>query len=443
TVSYWNKTWLDYTGQKREEAAGRAWDGIIHPDDVQLVMDYYVSAFTNRQPYFIPAVRTKQKDGAYRWHAYKGNPRYLPNGDFNGYIGVGFDVHEQKLVEDALAQQKRLYETVTDNTEDLIYIFDLNYRFTFANEALLTMWGKTWNDAIGKRLLENGYEPWHAEMHEREIDQVVATKKSIRGEVSFPHATQGKRVYDYIFTPVLNQEGKVEAIAGTTRDITDIKLAEETLKESEERFGTLADNMENLAWIADGEGWIYWYNKRWYDYTGTTLEEMEGWGWQKVHHPDHVERVLEATKKLWLVNETFELTFPLRRHDGEYRWFLTRGRPITDANGSVIKWLGTNTDITNELEARKRTEENEKKLQKTNTWFDIATNASGVGTWSLDVQTSKLEWSALHKKMWGYDEHRTDLVYEDWYNVIEPADKEAAFAEVNKALITKTVYEAT
>lgn len=89
------------------------------------------------------------------------------------------------------------------------------------------MWGKSAEDAIGKGLRDNGYEEWHAAMHEREIDEVVASKKTIRGTVSFPHAELGTRIYDYIFAPVFNEEGEVEAVAGTTRDITEIKQAQE------------------------------------------------------------------------------------------------------------------------------------------------------------------------------------------------------------------------
>lgn len=154
---------------------------------------------------------------------------------------------------------------------------------------------------------------------------------------------RGKLFYD--------EENKPLKLIGTIRDITEEKNHEEELKKSEEQFSTLADNMENLAWLADGEGWIYWYNKRWLEYTGHTLEEMQGWGWQKVHHPDHVERVLEISKKIWHVNETFELTFPLRRHDGVYKWFLTRGYPVTNEDGKIIRWIGTNTDISKQKEA--------------------------------------------------------------------------------------------
>jgi PAS domain S-box-containing protein len=132
---------------------------------------------------------------------------------------------------------------------------------------------------------------------------------------------------------------------------------EKQLEESEAQFNTLANNIQNLAWMADGEGYIYWYNERWYDYTGTTLEEMKGQGWEKVHHPDHVNRVVDFVKKAWQKNESWELTFPLRGANGEYRWFLTRAYPITDEEGKIINWIGTNTDITEQKTFAEQLEE--------------------------------------------------------------------------------------
>jgi PAS domain S-box-containing protein len=134
---------------------------------------------------------------------------------------------ELREVRSASDQQRRLYETILAGTPDLVYAFDRDYRFTYANPALLTMWGRTLEASVGRGLRELGYEDWHAAMHEREIDQVVATKQPIRGEVSFPHATLGRRIYDYIFAPVLDADGEVVAIAGTTRDITERKHAEQ------------------------------------------------------------------------------------------------------------------------------------------------------------------------------------------------------------------------
>lgn len=117
---------------------------------------------------------------------------------------------------------------------------------------------------------------------------------------------------------------------------------------SEERFPTLADNMSQFAWIADAGGCLTWYNKRWFDYTGTTLGEMQGWGWKQVHHPDHVDRVVARWKQAHATGEPWEDTFPLRGKDGHYRWFLSRAMPIHDANGKIVQWFGTNTDVTDQ-----------------------------------------------------------------------------------------------
>jgi PAS domain S-box-containing protein len=267
-------------------------------------------------------------------------------GVVSGVIAVASDVSEKVEIRKKIEERKRLYETITQNTPDLIYVFDLNYRFSYINEALLKMWGRSWDDSIGKSLLEIGYEPWHAEMHEREIDEIVLSKTPIRGEVSFPHATLGKRIYDYILVPVIDQDGNVEAVAGTTRDITQQVEQRRQLEESRELFSNFGNNIQNLAWIADGVGNRFWYNQRWLDYTGFTLEEMKGDGWHKVHHPDHIGRLLEKGDALWSTNEPFEYTLPLRRHDGAYRWFLSRFVPIADEQGNIYRWIGTNTDIT-------------------------------------------------------------------------------------------------
>jgi PAS domain S-box-containing protein len=146
---------------------------------------------------------------------------------------------ERRLANEAVTQitaeserQRRLYQALLSSTTDLVYIFDLEHRFSFANDALLATLGRTWEKAIGKTCLELGYPDWHAAMHNREIDEVVATKRPISGEVEFT-GTEGPRVYEYIFVPVLSPEGRVEAVAGTSRDISRRKSAEDALRKSE------------------------------------------------------------------------------------------------------------------------------------------------------------------------------------------------------------------
>ena len=153
-------------------------------------------------------------------------------------------------------------------------------------------------------------------------------------------------------SPVRGENGEVIGASKIATDLRPQRKLDSDLHRASNQFTALANNIPQLAWIADKDGWIYWFNKRWHDYTGTTPEEMEGWGWRKVHHPDHVDRVVEKIQQAWDTGEAWEDTFPLRRHDGAYRWFLSRANPLKDDAGRVILWCGSNTDITEELEAK-------------------------------------------------------------------------------------------
>jgi two-component system sensor histidine kinase VicK len=132
-------------------------------------------------------------------------------------------------------------------------------------------------------------------------------------------------------------------------DVTGLVTARMEKEQAEEKFRLLADNISQLAWMADDTGGLFWYNKRWYDYTGTTFDEMQGWGWAKVQHPDHLERVAAKWSEHFPLGKEWEDTFPIRSSNGEYRWFLSRAVPVKNTEGKTILWFGTNTDITEKL----------------------------------------------------------------------------------------------
>ncbi|MEC7692545.1 MAG: ATP-binding protein [Pseudomonadota bacterium] len=160
------------------------------------------------------------------------------------------DPHSPPLSEqnEALHKQRRLYEAALSNSPDPVYIFDLSGRFTYVNDALLDIWGITWDEAVGKTLYELNYEKWHADRHMQEIEQVIATKQPIRRDVPY-HGAHGLRMYDYIFVPVLDAYGNVEAIAGSTRDVTERyeaeKIARDADKRKDEFLATLAHELRN------------------------------------------------------------------------------------------------------------------------------------------------------------------------------------------------------
>ncbi|HXG71134.1 MAG TPA: ATP-binding protein [Gemmatimonadaceae bacterium] len=128
------------------------------------------------------------------------------------------------------------------------------------------------------------------------------------------------------------------------------------LGESERQWRTMLDAIPTLAWTAKADGYIDWYNSRWYEYTGKSPTDMEGWGWQSVHDPSLLPSVLERWQASIATGKSFEMTFPLLGADGRFRPFLTRISPVVDTEGNVVRWFGTNTDVEGEHAAREAAE---------------------------------------------------------------------------------------
>jgi PAS domain S-box-containing protein len=170
--------------------------------------------------------------------------------------------------------------------------------------------------------------------------KVALTGKSVRFE---NRAEVLGRWYDVYAFRIGRAENRQVAVF--FNDITARKTTDQALRQSEEELRALANSIPQLAWMAEPDGHIFWYNRRWYEYTDTTLEQMSGWGWEKVHDPDHVARVVHIWKEALSTGKPWEDTFPLRGANGEYRWFLSRAFPLRNAEGKITRWFGTNTDI--------------------------------------------------------------------------------------------------
>ncbi|MDQ6872422.1 MAG: PAS domain-containing protein, partial [Gemmatimonadota bacterium] len=236
-----------------------------------------------------------------------------------------------------------------------------NHVFERVNDAYSNLIGR--RDVIGKPLCEAIPEIRGQGFIEL-LDAVFATgepyiARAIRAQIvkTAGHAPEDIFV-DLIYAPLRSSDGTVVGIIAHGSDVTeqvrareDAEAAAEALAGSEEQFRALANLIPALAWMADSTGWIFWYNNRWYEYTGTTPQQMEGWGWQSVHDPEVLPSVMERWSDSISTGEPFEMEFPLRNAAGEFRWFLTRVAPVKDPSGKVTRWFGTNTDVQAQHEA--------------------------------------------------------------------------------------------
>lgn len=245
--TYASESFLRLVGITQQQCSDFGWGEVLHPDDAAETIAAWKEC-VRTQGTWDRVHRFKGVDGVWYSVLARGVPLRSASGEALGWAGINLDVTDRVNTEQAIValaaeseRQRRLYETVLTNTPDLAYVFDLNHRFTYANHALLTIWGKTWEESVGRTCLELGYEPWHATMHDEEIDRIVATKQPIRGEVAF-EGTNGKRQYDYILVPVIGADGEVEAVAGTTRDVTERRQTEDQLRRNHDTFLALIHN---------------------------------------------------------------------------------------------------------------------------------------------------------------------------------------------------------
>ncbi|MHB8745607.1 MAG: PAS domain S-box protein [Gammaproteobacteria bacterium] len=335
-----NKRFADIVGYTRDELQQHTFADITHPDDLPETRDHMGQLLAGKISDYSLEKRYVKKDRTVVWSLTTVTLLSDAPDKPGRFIGVIEDISLRKQAEEVRAR----LAAIVESSDDAIVSKTLDGIIATWNSGAERIFGYAADEVIG--------QPIMVLIPPDRVEEEQALLKSLkRGEKIEHYETVRVRKDGKLLnialtvSPVKDAQGNIIGASKIARDITQQKEVEERLRRSEQELRALADSIPQLAWMAEPDGNIFWYNQGWYEYTGTTLQQMAGWGWQSVHDPDILPLVLTRWQESIRTGISFEMEFPLRGADGVFRWFLTRVNPLRDADGRVLRWFGTNTDV--------------------------------------------------------------------------------------------------
>src|SRR5258706_4792190 len=339
SADFLNRKFLEYTGLFLEDGLGWGWMNAFHPDD--RLREEWPAAMAAGKPFETEA-RLRRADGRYRWFLIRGVPLRNEQGNIIKWYGTTSDIDDLKSAEDRV-------RLIIDTLPTMVWTLQPDGAVDFVNQR--------WMDYTGLTLKEEIDEPTRP-IHPEDLPRIMekwladfAAGEASEDEIRLRRSDGEYRWFLVRTAPLRDEQGNVVKWYGLAIDIEDRKQAE-----SQSR--TLLDAIPQQIWSGPLDGTLDYCNERWRSYVGLGLEELRGHGWQSMLHRDDRERVLKAWQESVTNGTPYEQEERHRGVDGTYRWFLARGVPLRDAQGRIVRWYGTNTDI----EDRKQAEEELRRL---------------------------------------------------------------------------------
>jgi PAS domain S-box-containing protein len=381
-VEFVNHQVLDFFGKTVGELS--SWDTLLHPDDRSRVIDLWTHSLATEEPFDVE-VRALRADGTYRWLHSRGLPLRDANGNIVRWHNLLTDIDERKRAEEALRESERESRLIVDSIPGLV--------------ATLTPVGEV--EVVNPQLVEYCGQPLEAmkewgtngTVHSDDLPRMVPifTQAIASGE---PYDFEARiRRFDGVYRwfqvrglPLRDTTGRIARWYVLLTDIDERKRAEDGLRASERNLKLIIDTIPALAWSARPDGSAEFFNQHFVDFVGLSAEQAGNWGWTAAVHPENLNEVRATWQHILSSELPGEGEVRLRRHDGEYRWFLFRANPLRDEKGNIVKWYGISTDI----EDRKRAEA---EVRRAYDHLAEAQRLSQTGSFTSDLARDEHYWS--------------------------------------------------
>ena len=368
-IDFISQSWLDYSGQTREEAMECGWVGRVHPDDLDRAMANWQAALVSGKS-LDQEGRLRNSDGVYRWFLSRDIPLRDENGNVIKWYGILFDIDEIKNWETKLRR-------VIDAIPTLAFCSFADGSKEFVNNR--------WLDYTGLSSEESRGWGWQVAFHPEDLpllmrkwEEVLASGK--RGEIE-----ARLRRYDGVYRwflnrvePFLDDTGKIIRWYGTSTDIDSLKQTEQTLQMREHQLLGIIETVPSLLWSVSPTGETTHLSRRCLEYCGACSEELMNSGWKRFIHPDDVQEATRIFVRSISSGESYSSIHRLRRADGEYRWHHSMGEPLRDPQGAIIQWYGLSIDIDERKRAEDHLRDTGIKLAKASRLATVAELAGSI-----------------------------------------------------------------
>ncbi len=426
---------LSYSNQKAKlifkdaaSAIGEDFRQVARKIWTQATADWIISKFEHTlktgEPFTSEEFSEKQ-EGSKRQEYYELNVQQTTRSDGETGIVCYFNditklIHEQQSID----RSRREFHDLANAMPQMVWTANSDGGLDFTNDTMHEYLGvsnqslKSWQltDWLHPDNVETVNKAWQKALESGEPYEVDAHIKGKDGAYRW-FLTRG--------VPSRDENGKVNKWYGTCTDTT--KQKEDLLL-----FRSLFDLMPQLGWATQPDGYIDFYNKGWYEFTGTNFEEMQGWGWETVHDPEYLPRVKALWQEALSVGDQFEIEFPLRKHNGKFEWFLTRATPIKNDEGKITRWVGINSNIQAQKDGLRAVQESERR-------FRLLADTLPDLVWTVD---RNLNLTYVNERFYEYTGmEKPGAMGLGWQNIVHPECLEKAIEDWKIPLRDLTPYE--